>query len=150
MTTATVEARPAAPWHLWLVGVIGIAWNGYGAYDYLMTKTKGAAYLKAEGLTDAQIAHYQVFPVWTTAVWAIGVWGAVLGTLLLLARMRSAAPVFAVSLAAFLVNVAYNYGVAHGAQVFGQKGVIMDVVIGAACVFFAWYARAMAKAGVLR
>jgi hypothetical protein len=88
------------PWHLWLVGVIAVLWNGYGGYDYVMSMTQGATYMAAVGMTPDQVAYYEAMPVWMTAVWATGVWGGVLGSILLLLRNKLAFPVFAVSFAA--------------------------------------------------
>ena len=90
------------------------------------------------------------YPVWMVAVWAIGVWGAVLGSILLLARSRLAVTAFAASLAGFLVSLVYAYLLSEGARSMGQMGMIMQGVILAGCVFFLWYARAMANKGVLR
>ena len=28
-----IARRAATPWHLWLVGLLSLAWNGYGAFD---------------------------------------------------------------------------------------------------------------------
>ena len=149
--TATADApRATAPWHYWVVSVLSIVWNAFGAYDYFMSKTGGDAYLKKMGENDAQIAHMHAYPVWMTADWAIGVWGALLGSLLLLARTRYAFHVFVASLAAFLVMLVYTYGLTDGGKVMGQQGMIFNGVILALCVFFVWYSRAMAKRGVLR
>jgi hypothetical protein len=149
--TATADApRAAAPWHLWVVGVVGVLWNGYACYDYLMTKTQGVAYLKSSGMTEAQIAHMQGYPMWMTADWAIGVWGGLLAAVLLLARMRYAFHVFALSLAAFLLMLVYTYALSDGGKAMGQQGMIFNVVILAGCLFFTWYSWKMTKRGVLR
>jgi len=149
--TATAETpRVSAPIHLWIVGLIALAWNAFGAYDYLMSKTQGDAYLRKMGETDAQIAHMHAYPVWMTADWAIGVWGGLLAAVLLLARMRYAFHVFVLSLAAFLVMLAYTYLLSDGAKAMGEQGMIFNLVILAFCVFFTWYAWLMAKRGVLR
>jgi hypothetical protein len=149
--TATADApRASAPWHYWVVTVLAIAWNAFGAYDYFMTKTGGDAYLKKMGENDVQIAHMHAYPVWMTADWAIGVWGGLLGALLLLARVRYAFHVLAVSLAAFLVMLAYTYLLSNGAAAMGQQGMIFNLVILALCVVFTWYAWTMTKRGVLR
>jgi len=149
--TATAETpRVSAPIHLWIVSLIAVAWNAFGAYDYLMSKTQGDAYLRKMGETDAQIAHMHAYPVWMTADWAIGVWGGLLAAVLLLARMRYAFHVFVLSLAAFLVMLVYTYVLSDGAKAMGQQGLIFNLVILAFCVFFAWYAWLMAKRGVLR
>lgn len=149
--TATADApRAAAPWHLWVVGIVGVIWNGYACYDYFMTKTQGATYLKASGMTDAQVAHMANYPVWMSADWAIGVWGGLLASVMLLARMRYAFHVFALSLAAFLVMLVYTYGISDGGKVMGQQGMIFNLVILAGCLLFTWYSWTMTKRGVLR
>jgi hypothetical protein len=35
-------------------------------------------------MTPDQIGHYQEMPIWMTAVWTIGVWGAFLASILFL------------------------------------------------------------------
>lgn len=138
------------PWHFWVVGVIGLLWNSYGPFDYLMTQTGGEGYLRSVGMTDPQIAYLNAMPAWMSGVWAIGVWGGLLGAILLLARRRLAFPVFVVSLAAFLVSLVYSYGLSNGAAVMGDTALIMNVVILAGCLFLVWYSRMMAARGFLR
>ena len=148
--TADQAPRAAAPIHYWLVTVVAIAWNAFGAYDYFMSKTQGDAYLQKGGMTDAQIAHMHAYPVWMTADWAIGVWGALAASLLLVARARYAFHVFAVSLAAFVVMLVYTNLLSDGGKVMGQQGMIFNLVILALCLFFTWYSRLMTTRGVLR
>lgn len=149
MTTIDV-GRARTPWHLWAVGLLGLLWNAYGGFDYFMSKTQGEAYYRQVGMTDAQIAHINAMPVWMTAVWAIGVWGALLGALLLLLRQGLAAPVFIASLVAYVVSLVYSYLIAPLPEMNTQSMMIMQGVILAGCLFFAWYALVQAKAGVLR
>jgi hypothetical protein len=150
--TATVDETPraTAPWWHWVVSVIALLWNGYGGYDYVMSKTQGAAYFQKMGATEAQVAFMTGYPFWMNVVYAIGIWGGVLGAVLLLVRSRYAVHSLAASLAAYLVSLVYTYGMAHGAAIQGQAGMIMSAVILVSCVAFAWYAWAMAKRGVLR
>lgn len=150
MTTTADAPRASTPWHLWLVGVLSILWNSYGCYDYWMSNTGGDAYFKQVGMTDAQIAYFHDMPVWMTGVWAIGVWGALAGSLLLLLRMKLAYPVFAASLAGFLLSLVYSYLIARAPDAWGPQAMAMNAVILAGCLFFVWYARLMAKRGVLR
>lgn len=149
--TATVDApRATTPWHYWVVTVLAILWNAFGAYDYFMSKTGGDAYLKTSGMTDAQIAHMHAYPLWMTADWAIGVWGGLLGALLLLARTRYAFHVFVASLAAFVVMLIYTYVLSDGGKVMGPQAMAFSLVILAGCLFFVWYSRMMTRRGVLR
>lgn len=122
----------------------------YGAYDYWMSHTAGDAYFRTVGLTPAHIAYFHAMPAWVTAVWALGVWGAVAGSVLLLLRSRWAFAAFAASLAGLLVSLVYTYGLSNGAELAGAQGVIMNLVITAGALFFLWFARRMARRGVLR
>jgi hypothetical protein len=150
MTTATMQTSRSTPWHFWVVAAIAVLWNGFGGYDYTMSQLQGDAYFRAAGMTEAQITYINGMPGWMTAVWAVGVWGAVAGSLLLLLRRRWAVHAFAVSLAGLVVSLIYTYGLSDGASVMGQQVMIMNLVVLAGCVFFLWYAARMAKRGLLR
>jgi hypothetical protein len=142
--------RAGAPWHFWVIVVIALLWNGFGGYDYTMSQMRGDAYFREMGMTDPQIAYMHSYPVWMTAVWAVGVWGSVLGSILLLIRSRYALHAFVVSLAGLLVSLAYTHLMSDGGQVMGQQGMIMNAVITAGCLFFVWYSWMMTKRGLLR
>ena len=146
MTDTTIKT----PWHLWVVGVVAVLFNAIGVFDFVMSMAQGAAYMADAGMTPAQIAHYQEMPAWMTAVWAIGVWGAFLASLLLLLRRKLAFPVFALSLAAFLVSLVYTYLLTDGGEVMGGQMAITSAVIAALLLFFIWYSRLMTRRGVLR
>lgn len=146
----TEAAQTKAPWHLWAVGVVGVLWNAYGCYDYVMTNTGGVDYLRAFGFTEAQIDYYLAMPAWMTAVWAIGVWGGLLGAALLLLRSKWALHVFAASLAAFVFSLVYTYALSNGAEVMGASALPINALILAACLFFVWYAWFATKRGLLR
>jgi len=133
------------PWHLWLVGVIAVLFNAIGAYDHLMSMTQGARYMASAGMTPAQIAHYQGMPLWMMAAWAIGVWSAMLGSVLILLRNKRAFVVFAVSLAAFLVTLIYTYVLTDGGRIMGRPMAITSVVIAALLLFFMSYSWLMSK-----
>jgi hypothetical protein len=148
--TATADTKAKAPWHLWVVGVVGVLWNAYGCYDYVMTKTGGDAYLRSFGFNDEQIAYYTTMPAWMTGIWAIGVWGGLAGAVLLLLRMKWALHVFVASLAAYLMSLVYTYALSNGAAVMPDGGWIMNLVVLAGCLFFVWYAWFAAKRGILR
>jgi hypothetical protein len=145
--TAAIATK--TPWHLWAVGVFGILWNGFGAYDYFMSMTQGEAYFRELGMTDADVAYYDAMPAWMIAVWAIGVWGGVLGAVLLLMRNKLALPVFIASLVAFSVSVIYSVFV-NPAPHYGPGMMAMHAVIFAGCVFFVWYSMRAKKQGLLR
>jgi hypothetical protein len=146
--TDTMTTR--TPWRLWVVGVVSLLWNAFGCLDYTMTQLQGETWLRSMKMTDAQIAYFNAMPAWTHATWAIGVWGGLIGAILLLLRIRWALHAFVLSFAGFLGGLVYSYGLTDSAAVMGENSWIMQVVIGAGCVFFIWYAWTMGKRGVLR
>ncbi|WP_296598384.1 hypothetical protein [Phenylobacterium sp.] len=149
--TATADVPRAGPaWHFWLVGLLAVLWNGFGGYDYVMSMTGGDAYLRSAGMNDGQVAYFHAMPLWMVACWAIGVWGSVAGTLLLLARSKWAVHAFGLSLIGFLASQVYTHLLSEGGRLFGTQGAIMNGVICAGIVFFLWYSARMAKQGVLR
>ena len=150
MTDTTARLTTSTPWHLWVVGILAVLWSGFGGYDYFMTNTDGDAYMAGMGMTEAQIAWMNAMPAWMNAPWALGVWGAVLGSVLLLLRMKWAFHAFVVSLLGLLVSLVYTYGMSDGAAVMGATGMAMNAVILAAALFFVWYSRMMTGKGVLR
>ena len=146
MTDALVKT----PWHIWLIGVIAVLFNSIGVFDFVMSMAQGAKYQASAGMTPDQIAHYQQMPSWMTVVWAVGVFGAFLASILLLLRRKLALPVFVLSLAAFLISLLYTYVLTDGGAVMGQQMAITSAVIAGMLVFFGWYSRFMAVRGVLR
>lgn len=144
------DTSRSTPWHFWLVAALSVLWNGFGAYDYTMSHVQGEAYLRSAGMTDAQMAYFNAMPAWMTAAWAIGVWASVAGALLLILRSKWTFHAFVVSLLGFLASLVYTHMLSNGGELMGQMGMIMNVVVAAALVFFVWYAQVMTRRGVLR
>ena len=139
-----------APWHLWAVGVVATLFNAIGVFDFVMVMARGEDYMASAGMSPGQIAYYRAIPGWVTAVWAIGVFAALAGALLLLARRRAAVGPFVVSLAAFALNLVHMYRLSDGGRVMGTVMAITSAVIAGQLALLAWYARAMTARGILR
>lgn len=146
MTDAPVKT----PWHLWLVGLVAALFNSIGVLDFVMSMAQGAKYQASVGMTPDQIAHYQQMPSWMMFVWAVGVFGAFLASILLLLRRRQALVVFIVSLAAFVVSLLYTYVLTNGGAVMGRQMAITSAFIAGLLAFFSWYSRSMTRRQVLR
>jgi len=137
------------PTHLWIAGGLATLWNGFGATDYFMTQTKNEPYLAA--FTDAQRAYFDGFPDWADAAWALGVWGALLGSLLLLARSRHAVAAFGASLVGLFASSVYQHGLSDMPAEFRSAPMIgMSVFIWVVAVALLVYARRQRARGVLR
>ena len=145
----TVE-RIVTPWHVWVVGIVSLLWNAMGAADYTMTHLGGDAYLQSAGLDPASIAYLRSVPGWAVAGWALGVWGAVAGSLLLLLRSRFAVWAFALSLAGVVVMTAYTMANPYPAAMTSTGATVFEWTIKLVALLLLIYAWAMRKRGVLR
>ena len=143
------SAETRAPAHLWIVGVLALLWNGFGCFDYLMTNLKNKTYLSQ--LTADQLAYMNSLPAWLTGVWAVGVWGGLAGSILLLMRSRHAIWVFGLSLIGAIVGMGYQMFMTNmpASMKEGAMGIMPWVII-AVAVFLLWYSRNAEKKGVLR
>ena len=142
------------PAHLWIVGGLATLWNAWGVYDYLMTRFRGAEYLKSMmpgSDPQAMLAYIDSFPIYASIGWALGVWGGLAGGLLLLMRSRWATAAFALSLIGALLGLGWQILNPGGpAEMHEGAGGVIPYVIIAVCVLFLIYARTMEKKGLLR
>ena len=139
------------PWHLWVVGGLSLLWNAYGGFDFIMSVTRGEAYWRESGMTQPMIDYYNAMPAWMYAPWILGVWGAVIGSILLLLRNRLAVPAFAVSIVGAVASALY--GLMHPMPDLPPAMAIMTYmpwVIVVIAALLLWYAWTMGKRGVLR
>ena len=134
-----------APWHLWVIGGLTLLFNAVGGYSFTMTRTGQLASL---GMTADQIAYFDSYPVWANAFWALGVWGAIAGSLLLLFRSKWAVPALGVSVVGLIGTSVYQHILTETPESLQSWPLV--IAIWATTLFLLWYAFAMRKAGVLR
>lgn len=139
------EGALAVPGHFWAVAIVSLLWNAFGAYDYTLTQLGDAEYLAQ--LTPEQRSHVAALPTWLTVFWALGVWGSVAGSVLLLLRSRRAVAAFQVSLLGLAVGTAAQFALGMPAT---PAMLVMNLVIWASLLFFLWYAAQMREREVLR
>lgn len=143
------------PWHLWVVGLVTLIWNSFGAYDYLMSKTGNREYLaqmmEPTGVSvDGAIAYIDAMPLWADIAWGLGVWGAVAGSVLLLLRNRFAFHAFALSLVGLLLGIVHQWTNPMPEMTDTTTPIIFTLIIFAITIFLLWYSRRMTATGVLR
>ncbi|MCW3796294.1 hypothetical protein OMW55_00520 [Sphingomonas sp. BN140010] len=152
---STGQARPAGPrrtpWHLWAVGIVALLWNGFGAVDYLMTRTRNEAYLGQMGDPQVILNYIDAFPTWASIGWGLAVWGAVAGSLLLLLRSRHAVTAFALSLMGMALSFGWQYlGPPPPPVMTEGPNAVMPILIAVAAVLFLAYAGRALTRGLLR
>ena len=145
-------AETRAPTHLWIVGILSLLWNCYGGFDYIMTRTRNMDYLSQMGDPNAMLDWIDGFPIWAQFGWGLGVWAALIGSILLLMRNRYAVWAFALSLVGMALSFGYIFLIGSPMPGSEEAGMmkyfpLIIVVLGIAQFF---YTRAMEKKGVLR
>jgi predicted tellurium resistance membrane protein TerC len=136
------------PWHLWVVGIVSLLWNAMGGVDYTLTHMHNQSWLAA--MTPEQLAWVDQFPVWATSCWALGVWGAIAGSLLVLMRSRWAVHAFGLSLLGLIGSHIYQYTSDAPAGMNTASGTVFAAVLAIIAAALLWYAQRMRKAGLLK
>lgn len=149
MIEAQETASPGRSWHLWLIGVLGGLWSAIGVLSFILTQMNVEAVMSR--FPPQQREYFESFPWWADAFWAIGVFGGVVGCLLLLLKNRLAVPVLIVSLIGAIVSTLGGLFLLGGMEVMRETGglgfTVFPILLAA---FLAYYANAMSKKGVLR
>lgn len=147
-----VSAR--TPAHLWIVGILALLWNCFGAYDYVMSNMRNLDYIRSAmpGVDpNTALAWMDAFPMYAKVGWALGVWGGLLGAILLLIRSRFAVWAFAASIVGVVLSIGYQLAVAQplsGAN--SPMAKIIPAIITLIALFLLGYSWRMEKRGVLR
>jgi hypothetical protein len=142
-----------APIHLWIVGFLSLIWNGFGCYDYLMTRMRNEDYFRSMDIDpQAMLAWTDGFPLYAQFGWGLGVWLALAGSILLLMRHRWAVPALVLSFLGAIISLGYQIFLAPPPPPPMNEGAmammpwVLIVIAGA----LAYYAHRQQKAGVLR
>ena len=142
------------PAHLWVVGGLALIWNGFGCYDYLMTRMRNLDYFRSMAPDvdpNAMLAWVDAFPIYAQFGWGLGVWMGLAGSVLLLMGHRWAVPALGLSLLGAVVGLGYQIFMAPPAPAPMNEGAmaIMPWVIIAVAALLYYYALRQKKAGVL-
>ena len=140
-----MEQAIKTPWHLWVVGIATLLFNAIGCYSYTITQTGSLADL---GMTSDQIAYFDGFPAWADAAWALGVWGAFSGSVLLLLRRKWAVAAFVVATIGLIATTYFELVVSQIPD--SLQNPVLMAAIWISTLFSLWYSRRMSAAGVLR
>jgi len=130
-----------------LVGILGGLWSSIGVISFMLTQMNVEAVMSQ--FPPQQRAYFESFPLWAIAFWAIGVFGGVIGCLLLLLKSRLAFPVLLASALGATVSNLGGLFLLGGMEVMRETGGVgfsaVPIVFGA---FMEYYALAMKKKGL--
>jgi hypothetical protein len=144
-----VSAR--TPAHLWIVGILSLLWNCFGAYDHVMTRMRNTDYLAQMGDPNMILSWIDSMPIYAQIGWGLGVWSALLGAVLLLMRSRYAVWAFGLSLIGMALSFGEQWlGTPPPPELNVGAMKYMPLVIVALGIAQFWYAWRQRSSGVLR
>ncbi len=128
--TLGAPAKPSStPIWYWVVATLGLLWSAFGALQFIIAVSSTPEDLVAGGMTPEQAAVMSGYPGWMTAAFAVGVFGGVLGCVLLLMRNKTSTAVLAVSLAAYVVLYIGDYTEGVFAAMGAPQVIVLSLVV---------------------
>ena len=93
---ASPVQKPAlkAPWHLYLIGTAAVLWSAINIFDFLATATQFGPYM--DRCPEGARQYWETQPAGVYVVWAISVFSALIGAVLLMRRQAFAVRVLGV------------------------------------------------------
>ena len=134
-------ANGKLPAGFWVVAVLGLLWNCFGAYLYLLARLDPQTALA--GADPAMKDYVANQPIWANLGYGLGIWGSFFGSVAMVLRSRHAVNLFLVSLVGAAIS---HLGQAMAGVIpLGLAAVIMAVI-----AFLWWYSRRSVQQGLLR
>ncbi|MDN3723541.1 hypothetical protein QRD02_04045 [Aequorivita sp. SDUM287046] len=132
----------------WIIAVAALLWNIIGVYfwllEYFLMTDEIRATIPAE-----QVELMANAPAWSMYIYAIAVFGGLLGSLILLLRKRLAIGLFLISLIAVLLLQLYWIFAMDLVEVMGPQSLIMPLLVIAVAIFEYFYSKGAARNGWL-
>ncbi|MCT8340314.1 hypothetical protein MG296_09635 [Flavobacteriaceae bacterium TK19130] len=134
----------------WVIAVIALIWNIIGVFQFLSRTFLLTDEVKA-ALPEEQVLFLESIPTWLQVIFAIATISGLLGSILLLARRKTAIALFGISLVCILVQMFYSWLFTDIAQTMGTaEGYVLPLVIIIVAIFLYYYSKGAAQKGWLR
>ena len=119
------QASGKKHWSFWLVCILALLWNIGGSVNYLMQTS-------LEFVNSMPATHQAIIidrPVWATGGFALGVFGGIVGCILLLLGHRLSINVFLISLMGIIITMIHTVNVAISVIEFNVFEIFMMIVM---------------------
>ena len=130
-------------WSFWAVGAVSLLWNLMGVANYLAQTNADVV----AAMPETHRAIIEGRPAWATSGFAIGVFGGVLGCILLLLKKPAAFYLFAVSLLGVIVTMIHTATIASEFEFNSFETVTTTVMPIVVAVFLVWYSKKVQSKG---
>lgn len=101
-------------------------------------------------MPEAEQALYTNIPTWVTSAFAISVFSALLGSVLLLMRKVLSLPLFTISLIAVFAQMTYTLFMSPMIEVRGPASIVLPLLIASIAAYLVWFSSNAKQKGVLR
>lgn len=129
------------PASFWVIAVLGLVWNSFGAYLYILARVDPETALA--GASPEMRDYVANQPIWANLGYGLGIWGSFLGSVAMALRKKLAVPLFLASLVGALVS--------HlGQAIAGVLPLGLTIAIIGIIAFLWWYCRRCVEQGLLR
>ncbi len=143
------SSHKTVPTWFWIVAGLGLLWNVFGVMQFLQSLSATKESLMTMGMTDAQAQTMSNYPVWMTVAFAVGTFGGLLGSILLLLKKKLATKVFVLSLIGYIVL--YIGDITEG--IFAAIGSSQVIILTAVVLIAAglqWLSRTFERRNILK
>ncbi len=134
--------KPTIPLWYWAIAAVALLWNLLGCVMFATELFAQEAMM--ESMSEEQKEWARSFPPWIYFVYGLAVSTGVVGSIGLFMRKRWTIALFAVCLAAVIVQMGYTMLIAGGLKAMGPSGLVMPSVVitlAAALLWFSLFAR---------
>ena len=144
---APAVQKPAvkAPWHLYLIGFAAVLWNLAGVFDFLATATQFEPYMQR--MPEGAREYWASLPDTIYSIWALSVFSALAGSVMLLRRQLWAVRVLALAATATIFSMAATYSRPAPDADLNRVVAVCLIVVSLLVLNYAFH---QAKRGVLR
>jgi hypothetical protein len=124
----------------YVIVILGILWNIFGVFQFIGTLNADQQSLMLQGMTAEQANVMLTYPIWMTMAFAIGVFGGLFGSVLLVFKNKNA---FNVLLISFIGYIVLYYGdMTEG--VFAALGIQQVTILSTVVIisgFLLWFSK---------
>jgi hypothetical protein len=136
------KTKSAVPVWYWVIAAVALLWNLLGCAFFALELF--ARDSMTASMTEVQKEWARSIPGWIYFVYGLAVSTGVAGSIGLLMRKDWTVMLFAICLAAVVVQMVYSMVILGGLQAMGPSGLVMPsivIIFAAALLWFSWFAR---------
>lgn len=126
------------PIWFWVVAILFLLWNIMGVFSFFVHTFISDEALAALPTNEREL--YGDYPIWTTIIFAIAVFGGLLGSLGLVLKKKWSKLAFIISLCAVIPQMIHNVFFTKSMDVYGPgQAATMPVLIVIFGIFLVWF-----------